>query len=498
MPINFDGKKGDFSACVANSISKGKTPEQARKICGGIQKRQEKESKYCSFGKIQIKEDEKNYHVSGFVATSHPDRAEADGFAGDIIPKGTLQRIVTDINNKDKPQAGAVSERHDYIVEQDMDLPLAGVTVEDATLVELEDGEWGVHVDTVLSKTNPRYEEIKTNIEQGVYPGFSIEYITNDFVPVEREGKTFRLLTDIGTEGFGFANRRLIANPRAEITSHGYKEIATINIKKQKGEKKMSEKENKEKAQKIIDELKGKERKEIEAKLVEADIPDAMIKELLPVEGEDTPPADPPATPPTEPTSDPKPSEKEYTVSKEDMAILAKFKEEKERSKIIKEVEPVIHDKVKKEMELVMKEKSPLFNTEEDGKVKFKEFDDYQASLRETKELDKPVERVEHRHSTWKRLVDRQFKEAAKLYDALASKGVNPFKNSQFAGPAEGKDNKFEMFDSRIEMKEFDKIEIKAGEGAQVDTNLADASCPDHLISSAHLSPIPPGDIANL
>ena len=128
MPISFDGQKGSFDNCVAHFMGKvskrtGKkfTSEAAHKVCGSLQAKQEKEMtehKFCGFGKIQLKEDEKDFHVSGFVATSHPDRAEANGFAGDIIPKSTLQKITEQLNNRYKPEAGAVSYRHDWIREK--------------------------------------------------------------------------------------------------------------------------------------------------------------------------------------------------------------------------------------------------------------------------------------------------------------------------------------------------------------------------------------------
>jgi len=231
MPLKFDGKTGEFSACVSHFKKKGKSDLSARSICGTIQKRMEKETttKFCAYAKLQLKESKEDFHVSGYVATSHPDRAasEDNEFVGDIIPKNTLQQIATDINNKYKPQAGAVSERHDHL-RGDPDVPIAGIKVGQATLEQLDDGEWGVKVDTILSTTNPRFEDIKTNIEEGVYPGFSIEYTTNDFVPVEKEGKTYRMLTNIDTEGFGYANRRMIANPHAEYTEFGYKEITKV------------------------------------------------------------------------------------------------------------------------------------------------------------------------------------------------------------------------------------------------------------------------------
>jgi len=150
MPLKFDGKTGEFSACVLHFKKKGKSDLSARKICGAIQQRMEKEisveNKFCAFGKLQLKELKEDYHVSGYVATSHPDRAASeDGqFVGDIIPKPVLQKIVNDINNKYLPQAGAVSERHDHL-KGDPEAPVAGILTPgtQAVLQELEDGEWG-------------------------------------------------------------------------------------------------------------------------------------------------------------------------------------------------------------------------------------------------------------------------------------------------------------------------------------------------------------------
>ena len=75
----------------------------------------DKQSKFCTFSKLQLKEVKEDFHVSGFVATSHPDRASEGEYAGDIIPKSTLQKIAADINNKYTPHAGAVSDRHDHL-----------------------------------------------------------------------------------------------------------------------------------------------------------------------------------------------------------------------------------------------------------------------------------------------------------------------------------------------------------------------------------------------
>ena len=536
MPISFDGKKGEFSACVAHFTGKGKTPDQARKICGTLQAKQEKEHKFCTFGKLQLKELKEDFHVSGFVATSHPDRAiSEDGqFAGDIIPKSTLQKVVTDINNQYKPQAGALSERHDHL-KGDPDAPIAGVTVGQATLEELPDGEWGVKVDTILSKTNPRFEDVKTNIEQGVYPGFSIEYTNTEFVPTEKEGKMYRMLTSLDTEGIGYANRRKIANPHAEYTDFGYKEIKNTKVnemedieikalndiqeekkkaeeakkKKKKGDNTMK----KEEAQKIVDEMKGKERKEIEAKLIESEVPEAMIKELLPVEGEDpTPPADP--KPAGEGT-------KEHSVSAEEYDLLTKFKEAQAKDAEIKRIQPLVDAGIKAELKERGWSEAPIL-TSEDGKPEFKEFNDYVTPEKvRMKEFDDAMAKRDIKANTprlqgvYQSTIDQQYKEAGRLAGSFIEKGLDVYgtwirKGIQPQPPADlvpfpqrnlGDKSAYKEVNNRLEAKEFyrlQNVEMKAGGGLGVtnasnaNLNLADSNW---TYGSYFLSPVELNDI---
>ena len=210
---------------------------QWKKGHGGKAPSHGKEEAKLFSSKFEIKEDEKNFYVKGYVATSHPDRAEMHDneleldYDGDIIPKNTLQKIADSINSRWFPQAGAVSERHDWVHENNPDKPLAGVISSPAKLVQLDDGESAVEAEVLVNKMNPRYEEVKYNVENGIYPGFSIEYETNDYSVIEKEGKLYRNLDDINMEGFGFASRRLIANPNAIITEKSYKEVNEFMIK---------------------------------------------------------------------------------------------------------------------------------------------------------------------------------------------------------------------------------------------------------------------------
>ena len=497
MPLKFDGKTGEFGACVSHFKSKGKSDLSARKICGAIQKRMEKETstKFCVFAKLQLKETKENYHVSGYVATSHPDRAASeDGqYVGDIIPKSTLQKIVTDINNKYKPEAGAVSERHDHL-KIDPNMPIAGVLAKgtQATLEQLEDGEWGVHVDTVLSKTNPRYEEVKTNIEQGVYPGFSIEFENSESVPTEKEGNMYRLLTGLDTIGFGYAHRRAIANPHAEITDLGYKEITTFKElhnpkedeekakkKKKKGENKMEENKDKKEIKEDAPAGTGTEEKAPEEKKEEK-TEEKEIKE----------------------------SKETKEVSEKEWKLLQKFKEEEIKEAEIKKLQPVIDAGIKKELKERGFKDAPLFNKEGDDKPKFKELDDYKTALAEVKELDKPVKHVQHRHSLYTRMIDNQYKEAGKFADGLITNGVdvwgNWLKRSPIPAPSDMKegvnysDAPMNTYGSRIESKELGRVEVKAGGGLGVtnstnaNLNLADSSW---TYGSYFLSPVELNDI---
>lgn len=411
-------------------------------------KMQNKETKYCTFGKIELKEDDKDFYVRGYIATTHPDRAAADGFEGDILSKAAVQKIVAQLNDKYKPEAGAVSESHDWVKQNNPTLPLAGVAVEPATLEELSDGNWAAKVGTVLAKTNPRYDTVKTNIEQGVYPGFSIEYDDTQFMPIVKEGKKYRYITDLDLKGFGFAHRRLIANPHAEVTEYGYKELMLIKKELKTGEPKMENVESKEK---------------VESKVDVPEVKESMI-----------------------------------TVTKEQMEKLMKI-EAKERA----DAESV---KIKEMVDLAVKEvlskESPALNTKEGAKkkCKFKEIEHpYHKAQARMKELDQPMTSNDHRVFLHKDIIDTQYKEAARLANDMIAAGVPVFQNwmmQSYSGELELKQRALKMVEvgNRIELKEtrLHDIELKSGEGLQTDTNLAHASW---TYGSYYQSPVELNDI---
>lgn len=410
-----------------------------------------KENKFCPFGILETKEDEQNFHAAGFVATNHPDRACADGFEGDIIPINTLHKIAEQINNRYNPEAGAVSESHDWIKSKTPEMPLAGVVFGPAEVKPTPDGRMGVFVDTIISKTNPRYEQVKTNIEQGVYPGFSIEYDTNDFSSVLLDGKPYRQLDDITMRGFGFANRRLIANPHAEIVEYGFKEIV---------EQKEEHKPVPEKPEDKSKELQGENKME--------EVKKEGVKEI--------------------------PSMKE--VSNEEYDLLQKFKADEIAKKEAIRINGLVEAQIK---EMVGKS-IPSLNVNPQLKVtQFKEIQDhpYHLANARMKELDVPMQSNEHRKFLHRQIVNLQYKEAAKMANGLIANGAPLFNNwlaQSFSGELYLKNKNVQEVANRLEIKEtaLHNIEMKSGEGLQMDTNLAHASW---TYGSYYQSPVELNDI---
>ena len=452
MPISFDGKKGEFSECIAHFMGKMNqktgmkhTKESASKMCGSMQEKQEnmKEHSYkLSDVEFEFKEEQGEFYSKGFVATTHKDRA------GDILSENVIKKIVDSINNKyGNPSAGSASDRHDWLKQQNANLPLAGRAVL-AEVRKTKDGHLGAFVETHHHKLHPDFEKIKYNVEKAYYPGYSIELDNAKRVDTS-EGK---LVQDLDLIGYGFADSRFIANPYAEIVSFGYKEIVPIHAQ-----------------------ILSKNEPEVDTMQEEVK---ETEKAATQIEVKET-----------------KPEVKEFPVSEKEYALLQKLKNDEAKKAQYKELveSDLFKEAVKTGYKEAMTKSAPLIN--KDGKAEFKEFDSYQTALAEMKELDKPMKNVDERESTFKRIVNKQYKEAARLYNALESKGIDPFRNGQFGKPAESKQISFDTYGPRIEMKEFWRLnspEMKAGEGLQVDTNLANANW---TYGSYYLSPVELNDI---
>ena len=339
----FGGFK-NFADCVA----KNKDKDNPQAFCASIQSKVEgkKELKFNA-SKIKLKEEEKEFKSEGFIATTHPDRAEDSelGVAGDILSEGVIDKIVDVLNdpiNSGHPEAKQVSYRHDWLKEDNPSLPPAGVN----TSVEkrqTDDGHWGAYVNTDHNKNFPEKDNLVYDIEKGIIPGYSIEYASTDDEIVEHDGENYRFIKDIDFYGYGFANGRMIANPQAAIVAAGYKEMVS-SFKKTKPEGKMKQ----TKEEKPAEEAPAEEKTEAQPETPK-ETPKEEIKEETPKE---------------EPKEEPKDEAKEMATKVAKIAL-----------------KEIADAKIKAEIKETKPEGGPALETgkkieEKETKVEFKEYKD--------------------------------------------------------------------------------------------------------------------------
>ncbi len=444
-----------------------------------------KELKYCSFGKIDIKESLKDFHAGGYIATDHPDKTnhrgtKYEGYDGDILPLETLKSIVTQINDRyERPGVSMCSERHDWIKNKNPNMPIAGAMSKPAELIDLEDGYHGVYVDTTVADTNPRFKEVVSNIKSGIYPGYSIEYEAKNFIPTMRDGKRYRLLTDINLHGYGFANARLIANPRAEITNFGYKEIhnfSDINNEQPKEVSKMEIKEEEKPAEAPAEE------KPVEEKPAEEQPDDSKVE----------PEEKPKEEPKEEPEGTPEETEKKEMMTRfKAFEIATKEKETKEQFIL----------NVKEAMTTMQPANQPLVQggtNLETKEIEFKEMvGGYQKTHLEMKEWAPMVnankdDGVQVRSGN----IDLQFKEAGMLHDRLNENLKAQGKPGLGLGAVRyGEDTRCDMStqaglaSNNFEVKEshWKNLEVKAD---PLTTTTSQISAATHYMAAAELADV--------
>jgi len=225
------------------------------------------------FSKIKIKEDstsdeiieEQTYNFIG--ANTLPDRTAEilpDGtrIEGEILSKEVLETFAGLINDKSKSGGKYGSYRtislfHNRVHNQDYTLEEAGyVKAGTAKVLELEEypGNYGLFLDVeVNEKFNPpaehqdyTAEKIHYKIKKDVL-GLSLEYnnTADQEKIVEVNGDKYRyILNSNDFRGFGFARVNLIGNPSAvRVKELTLSQENVDDLKKNKGEKTMSEEE---------------------------------------------------------------------------------------------------------------------------------------------------------------------------------------------------------------------------------------------------------------
>jgi len=227
------------------------------------QKENEKKEFLCPLRGVEIKESDLEYHIEGFIATTHIDEAhkyDSEDGIPDRITKETLDSFAHQMNSNKRSRIMGVhhSEGRPYNAEYYGEADIFNTP---AKVVELPDGEYGLQVDTVLLKSDPETPNIISQFESEELNSFSITYDTNGFMTTDFEivGEKLIRVLHPDTTLYGYTAASNPVNPNAVALKYGFKEFkelmsTTVQIN-QEANAMSEQKEEKEQPQ----ELKGEE-----------------------------------------------------------------------------------------------------------------------------------------------------------------------------------------------------------------------------------------------
>ena len=232
MPAELDNLHKKISSELKGKVNpKTNKPYSEDEIMAIVKekhnKMSEKEIHFFPSADLEFKEDSGEFYSSGYIATTHPDRAENGKYKGDVLTKHAIYKIADQVNARQDLMADLMSNHHDWIRDKDPSIPPVGRAIK-AEVREMGSGHYGVFVDTHHSKTHPEFEKTTYDVKNGYLPGYSIEYVPKKTTDVSLSKGTYRLIDDLDLKGYGLASGRLIANPHATIENFTYKEIQDL------------------------------------------------------------------------------------------------------------------------------------------------------------------------------------------------------------------------------------------------------------------------------
>ncbi len=194
-------------------------------------KKNECKEHMCTVIGVEIKENEKEFHVEGLIATDHIDSLdEVEGVdIPDLIPKESLESFANQINTT--MSAGVMGVHHS---EGNPINPQfygrADVSNTPAKVIKLSDGHNGVYVDTKLLKNDPETPGIIKQFQDGDLNSFSITYDTNGFMTTDFDWVGDKLVRIINpdTKLYGYTAASNPVNRNAVATGYGFKEFKEL------------------------------------------------------------------------------------------------------------------------------------------------------------------------------------------------------------------------------------------------------------------------------
>ena len=163
----------NFDECVSKNQSKA----NPKAYCASIMRKVEGKKEQADFCKIEHKEEDGEFYTRGYIATTHLDSDQ------DMIQKETLEKWAEEINSTTDFKANPVSIHHER-----GDTNLAGLGKQ-ASVEKLEDGEYGLWVETHHNKTHPDHKDTVYQIDNDFLTHYSIEYDTNEDSTGHRENQ---------------------------------------------------------------------------------------------------------------------------------------------------------------------------------------------------------------------------------------------------------------------------------------------------------------------
>lgn len=202
--------------------------------------KKERKEKACIVRGLEIKETEKEYHVQGLIATTHIDALDTEEGIDvpDMILKETLDDFAIQINTTLESRVMGVHHSEGRAINPQY-YGSADVDNTPARVIPLNDGEYGLFVDTKLLKDDPETVNIINEFESGELNSFSITYDTDGFMTTDFEevdGKLVRILQP-GTRLYGYTAASNPVNPNAVATGFGFKEFKELVDGKDTNEK---------------------------------------------------------------------------------------------------------------------------------------------------------------------------------------------------------------------------------------------------------------------
>ena len=240
--------------------------------------------------KIKIREIDGEFYTDGWIGTTHIDRAVEDGYENTMFTRNFWEAAAKAMNGPEDNidsigNTRAVSIQHDWIKERDSSKKPIGMAMPGVEVREYEDadgvkdGHYGLWGTTHLNRMHEDFNDTKYNIEHGYYPGYSIEFQEGEWKGVNIAGRAVKVIDSFKEWlGYAYAGARLIANPKAIITSFGYREVEEALKNKLLEENNMS----KEKIDVLIREIG-----EINSEVKPEDLEGKTEEELVAVKAEE-------------------------------------------------------------------------------------------------------------------------------------------------------------------------------------------------------------------